>query len=165
MVVYRCGRCSLYVYCGFTTQILLYFGFRIIIVCFQTWPLLPICLLSIYYINYSLFLFQGYLWLFTDVAVARHMFIVGLQHKCFHYFGFRIIMGCLQMWPLLVICLLWAIVAGFFMWLFETRHNPEQFPRPFMSGLFEGFWWSFISMTTVGYGLIIIYRFLSENIL
>ena len=44
------------------------------------------------------------------------------------------------------------ISSGFVMWLCETWHNSDQFPRSFISGLFEGFWWSFISMTTVGYG-------------
>ena len=56
------------------------------------------------------------------------------------------------MWPLLVICVMWAIVAGFFIWILETYWNEKEFPRPFLSGLFEGFWWSFVSMTTVGYG-------------
>ena len=32
------------------------------------------------------------------------------------------------------------------------RYNKEHFPSSFCVGVFEGFWWSFISMTTVGYG-------------
>ena len=31
--------------------------------------------------------------------------------------------------------------------------NAEEFPRSFFRGIFEGFWWSFVSMTTVGYVL------------
>lgn len=64
----------------------------------------------------------------------------------------KMIMDCLDMWPLLVICMLMAIIAGFIGWLIETWANEDEFPRPFIKGLIDGFWWSFISMTTVGYG-------------
>jgi hypothetical protein len=45
-----------------------------------------------------------------------------------------------------------AVISGFIVWIMETWGNEEEFPRPFLIGWFEGFWWSFISMTTVGYG-------------
>ena len=60
--------------------------------------------------------------------------------------------GCLKMWPLLAICLLMSLIAGFIAWAMESPFNTEEFPRAFHLGLFEGFWWSFVSMTTVGYG-------------
>ena len=60
--------------------------------------------------------------------------------------------GCLNMWPLLAICILMSFIAGFIAWIMETWSNKEEFPRPFLHGLLEGFWWSFVSMTTVGYG-------------
>ena len=41
---------------------------------------------------------------------------------------------------------------GFVCWLFETWGNPEEFSRTFLIGWFEGFWWSFVTMTTVGFG-------------
>ena len=62
------------------------------------------------------------------------------------------VLECLKVYPLVIICLLMAVISGFITWILETWCNDEDFPRPFLSGLFEGFWWSFVSMTTVGYG-------------
>ena len=64
----------------------------------------------------------------------------------------NIINACKNLWPLLTICLLLALISGFIAWIMENEVNEEEFPKPFHIGLFEGFWWSFVSMTTVGYG-------------
>ena len=64
----------------------------------------------------------------------------------------HLVVSCSELWPLLLMCILMAIIAGFPVWLIETWINKDEFPRSFLIGIFEGFWWSFVSMTTVGYG-------------
>ena len=32
----------------------------------------------------------------------------------------------------------------------DTARNPSEFPHSFLEGSWEGFWWAFITMTTVG---------------
>lgn len=42
-------------------------------------------------------------------------------------------------------------IFGTLLWIVERRNNKYQF-RPGILGLFDGLWWSAVTMTTVGYG-------------
>jgi len=44
------------------------------------------------------------------------------------------------------------LAVGLLVWFFERRKNPEQFGDSTLQGVGSGFWWSAVTMTTVGYG-------------
>ncbi|PFX17440.1 Receptor-type tyrosine-protein phosphatase F [Stylophora pistillata] len=54
--------------------------------------------------------------------------------------------------PMFLLSLLMMVLAASVIWVLESTANPEEFPSSFTGGLWEGFWWSFITCTTLGYG-------------
>ena len=49
----------------------------------------------------------------------------------------RLMTFIFQLGPIIAVCLLMAVVAGFIAWAIESKHNAD-FPKPFIPGLFQG---------------------------
>lgn len=67
----------------------------------------------------------------------------------------RAVLRAMTSWAFLEILgglLLVLLAMGLLIWLFERRKNRSHFGGSVAKGLGSGFWWSAVTMTTVGYG-------------
>ncbi|KAK2561069.1 Receptor-type tyrosine-protein phosphatase S [Acropora cervicornis] len=56
----------------------------------------------------------------------------------------------LQAWPLLLVLLFMTLLAGVIMSFIEIGEG--DLPKSYVHGAWEGFWWAFVTASTVGYG-------------
>ncbi len=63
---------------------------------------------------------------------------------------FRAIAGSDLPW-LIVVFAIAVLMAAHLIWWFERHHNPD-FSVPYRRGIFDSFYWSVVTMSTVGYG-------------
>ena len=81
-----------------------------------------------------------------NLAIIVHRDYVSLPNKVL-----RGISSCGQIF---LLSLLMTLFFGILMWIAERLRNP-QFSDSCLTGTGTGVWWSFVSMTTVGYGDVV----------
>ncbi|GMN05102.1 hypothetical protein MTsPCn5_04900 [Croceitalea sp. MTPC5] len=89
---------------------------------------------------------------FTHSFYASHSTIAIAQKSSFQkvkqFLGSFFHINFLRGFLLLLVLLLFF---GSLAWLTERKGNPEEF-RPGLKGIWDGLWWSIVTLTTVGYG-------------
>ena len=53
---------------------------------------------------------------------------------------------------IIIIIIFALLIVSIIVWLLERKHNPEHFGGNTLQGIGSGFWFSAVTMTTVGYG-------------
>ncbi len=80
----------------------------------------------------------------STIAVAKSSSLQKLMQFLKGFFNMNFLRGLLLLFGII-------FLFGFAGWYFEKRANPEHF-RSGIKGLWDGLWWSAVTLTTVGYG-------------
>ncbi|XP_065061575.1 uncharacterized protein LOC135688582 isoform X2 [Rhopilema esculentum] len=62
------------------------------------------------------------------------------------------ILNVLNTWPIFLINMLLIILSGFCIWICDWKSNADEIPHGFFTGIANGFYWSYVTMGTHGYG-------------
>lgn len=83
-----------------------------------------------------------------EVAVRGYSLLKNINPKIHNH----IYISSLKLWNYFIpIHSIVLLTAYFFSSLMkDTRTNPTEFSRPFYLGVIDGFWWAFVTMSTVG---------------
>ncbi|XP_078361006.1 uncharacterized protein LOC144645338 [Oculina patagonica] len=100
----------------------------------------------------TLLTFSGIEYTFHDIVKSHGYVLIGLIDQYNAKAKGLVLDSLYDSWPIFVLTFLLAGIAGIFIWALEFHVKNEEFPLSFTKGSYEGFWWAFISMTTVGYG-------------
>jgi len=87
-----------------------------------------------------------------DIDKAENLAII--VHRDYISLPYKVYRGVTSCGQIFLLSLLMTLFFGILIWLAERVNNPA-FPDSCLTGTGAGVWWSFVSMTTVGYGDVV----------
>ncbi|XP_074621769.1 uncharacterized protein LOC141880217 [Acropora palmata] len=95
---------------------------------------------------------SGVSYAFYDIVHSPGYVLIGRMDQYNRKVKSLVLKSLYDCWPMFVLIFLLTGIAGVLIWALEYHVRNEDFPLTFKRGASEGFWWAFISITTVGYG-------------